>query len=613
MLFSEMSLPATLQRALATRGYLESTPVQEAIVTGAHGARDLLVSSKTGSGKTIAFGLNVIPPMLNDAGLVATPPGAPRALIIAPTRELAQQVAREITWLGADAKLRVVTCVGGVDPRSEQRALFQGCHVVVGTPGRLVDHITRKALDTKNIHSVVLDEADEMLDMGFREELETILDAVPTERQILMFSATMPRETIALANRYTKDAVRVSAAQASAGHEDIETVVHVIAGQDRDRAVVNVLRQHEATSTLVFCGTRDGAAHLAATLIERGFSAVAFSGELSQPERQRALQSVRDGRTRVLVCTDVAARGLDLPAVGLVIHADPPADAAALQHRSGRTGRAGKKGTAVVLVPVHRLRQVERLFAVARLKTRPSPVPNAERIRELDAVRVLERLKGKIEALQPEDLTDTAALLALCTPEQLAALVLQGERSNLPDPESLDATERGNDPARAKKPTFAKKSADDLAGNAGDDRSVDGNADSVWFHVNIGRFQNADPKWLLPMICRRGAVEKRDIGRIVILDSETRFEIAPGRAEQFGKAASQLDEREPRVFIRRFDPSRAGNDEQPARRGPPPGPPPRQAPRYNRDATGPAGDAPPRRRPAGDGGEGVPKRKIRAR
>lgn len=586
MRFADMSLPPTFQRALATRGYEESTPVQEAIVIGAHGDRDLLVSSKTGSGKTVAFGLSVLPPLLNEAGISMTPPGAPKVLVIAPTRELAQQVARELAWLSAEAKLRVVVCVGGVDPRSESRQLFAGCHVVVGTPGRLVDHLTRGALDPSQTTAVVLDEADEMLDMGFREELEAILDKLPATRRTLMFSATLPKETIALASRYTKDPARITAAQNMGGHEDIEHVVHLIDFSDRDRAVVNVLRQYEANSTIVFCQTRDGVARLSAALLERGFSAVAFSGELSQPERQRALQSVRDGRTRVLVCTDVAARGLDLPQVGLVIHADPPGDPAVLQHRSGRTGRAGKKGTAVVLVPLQRARQAERLFYAARIKVKPTPAPTPDQIKKADDARIIERVTTTINALQPEDLVGTEALLAAHTPEQLAALVLLAERRQLPAPEPLEATERGG--KRGPRPTPTMPARRD------DDAGPDG---MVWFHVNVGRFQRADPKWLLPLLCRRGDVQKRDIGRIVILESETRFEILRERAEHFDRAASRPDPEDPRVFIRTFDPNRAERDERPARPS---------KPRFDGPAPGPR-----RGPPTGDGAAPPKKRKLK--
>ena len=372
-------------------------------------------------------------------------------------------------------------------------------------------------------------------------------------------------------------------ASASTSHEDIEHIVHLIAPGDRDYAVVNILRQYEASSSLVFCQTRDGAAHLAAGLIERGFSAVAFSGELSQPERQRALQGVRDGRTRVLVCTDVAARGLDLPAVGLVIHADPPTDTAALMHRSGRTGRAGKKGVAVILVPYPRMRSVERVFHVAKVKTKPTPLPSVEEIQKLDEKRMIDRLRTAINELEPIDLEGAPALLELGTPEQLAALLMRRERTSLPMPEIIDERQRQRPLQQREDPQrrgFGVRSAEENAHNASDDRTIHKGdfGEPIWFQVNVGRIQRADPKWLLPMLCRRGDVDKRDIGRMVILDGETRFEILPATADRFAKAAARPDEKEPRVFIRRMDAGVDGTVSPAAAPRRPSGPPRRDGP-----------------------------------
>src|SRR6185295_17931018 len=266
--------------------------------------------------------------------------GAPRALIVAPTRELALQVQRELSWLYADTGARITTCVGGMDPRRESNALANGVHIVVGTPGRLCDHLSRGSLVLDRIAAIVLDEADEMLDMGFREDLERLLDAAPKDRRTLMFSATIPKPIAALAKRYQRDALRIATSGDGDRHRDIEYQVVSIVPRERDLAVVNLLRFHDPPGALVFCGTRDGVTHLAANLSERGFSVAALSGELSQRERNQALQALRDGRARVCVATDVAARGLDLPDLGLVIHADLPQNKEMLIHRSGRTGRA---------------------------------------------------------------------------------------------------------------------------------------------------------------------------------------------------------------------------------------------------------------------------------
>jgi len=333
-----------LARALAERNYNDATPVQSAVLTKEAEARDVLVSAQTGSGKTVAYGLAIASTILGKAekmGEIA----APVALIIAPTRELALQVERELGWLYQYAAARIVSCVGGMDSRVERRKLSDGAHIVVGTPGRLRDHIERGGLNIAGLVAVVLDEADEMLDLGFREDLEFILQATPTGRRTLMFSATMPKGIGALAKRYQRDALRIEVAGGERGHADIEYRAIRVAPKETEHVVVNLLRFVEAQTAIVFCNTREAVRHLHATLLERGFSAVLLSGELSQHERNQSMQALRDGRARVCVATDVAARGIDLPNLGLVVHAELPHDAEALQHRSGRTGRAGRERT----------------------------------------------------------------------------------------------------------------------------------------------------------------------------------------------------------------------------------------------------------------------------
>ena len=272
----------------------------------------------------------------------------------------------------------VTACVGGLDPRREAQALAAGVHVVVGTPGRLVDHLSRQVLDLSALGVLVLDEADEMLDMGFREELEAILEAAPPERRTILFSATLPKPIVELARAYTREPVRVTATPPRQAHEDITYRAHVVAQRERDHAIVNVLRALEPASALVFRARREAVTHTAASLGERGFETVAISGELTQAERLRALKSLRDGRARVLVATDVAARGLDLPGIELVLHADLPQDASALQHRSGRTGRAGKKGLAVLLASPPERYKLERMLREAGVTPEWAPVPTAE-------------------------------------------------------------------------------------------------------------------------------------------------------------------------------------------------------------------------------------------
>src|SRR5690606_11310635 len=251
-----------------------------------------------------------------------TETGAPLALLIAPTRELALQVQRELDWLYAETGARTASCVGGMDARAERRALERGAHIVVGTPGRLRDHITRGGLDMSAMRAVVLDEADEMLDLGFREDLEFILDSAPEDRRTLLFSATVPPAIAKLAKSYQRNAVRISTAAEREQHVDIEYRALTVAPSDRENAIINVLRYYDARNALVFCSTRAAVNHLTARFNNRGFQVVALSGELSQNERTHALQAMRDGRAKVCIATDVAARGIDLPNLDLVVHAD---------------------------------------------------------------------------------------------------------------------------------------------------------------------------------------------------------------------------------------------------------------------------------------------------
>src|SRR5436190_21668907 len=234
----------SLAEALAARGYEQLTPVQSAVLAEEADGRDLIVSAKTGSGKTVAFGMAMAQQLFEAERLPFS--REPLALVVAPTRELAIQVSRELDWLYANANARVVTCVGGMDPMKERRGLAGGAHIVVGTPGRLRDHLERGALDLAGLRVAVLDEADEMLDMGFREDLEEILDATPPERRTLLFSATMPKPIVALAKRYQRDALRISTVGEERGHGDIKYQAMTVAPAEIEHAVVNLLRLHEA-------------------------------------------------------------------------------------------------------------------------------------------------------------------------------------------------------------------------------------------------------------------------------------------------------------------------------------------------------------------------------
>ena len=543
-----------LSRALAARGYAEPTPVQAAVLEAESG-RDLLVSAQTGSGKTVAFGLAAAPVLLDDAERLPAP-GLPLGLAIAPTRELALQVARELEWLYAEAGARIVTCVGGMDARREQRALSGGCHWVVGTPGRLRDHLERGNLDLSALKVVVLDEADEMLDLGFREDLEEILDATPPGRRTFLFSATLAKDIVALARRYQTDAVRIDTVRRDEPHGDIEYRAVRVAPNELENAVVNILRYFESPSALIFCATREAVRHLYGALRERGFPVVALSGEMGQKERSDALQSLRDGHARACVATDVAARGLDLPDLGLVIHAELPVNKAALLHRSGRTGRAGRKGVSVLVVPYTRRRKAEMLLASAGVEAQWSGAPTAEEIRERDQMRMLED-PILTDAPSDEDLALARKVLEGRAPEAVAAALVRLYRARLPEPEEMfdvpDRPQRGERQDRA--PRERQQNVE--------------MGDGVWFRLPVGRSKNADPKWLVPLICRLGHVTKKDIGQIRIFDRETRFEISPEAEGRFREAVAANDKAEMRVEPAGPPGERPPPRPRPAGKGPP--------------------------------------------
>ena len=483
----------------------------------------MIVSAQTGSGKTVAFGLAMAPQLLADNGSVAFI-REPLALVIAPTRELALQVSRELIWLYGKAGARIATCVGGMDAAKERRSLSQGAHIVVGTPGRLRDHLERGALDLRALKVAVLDEADEMLDMGFREDLEQILDATPADRRTLLFSATMPKAIVALAKRYQKDALRISTVGEDRGHGDIRYQAVTVAPADIENAVVNLLRFHEAESAMLFCATRDNVRHLHASLVDRGFHAVALSGEHSQNERNAALQALRDKRARVCVATDVAARGIDLPTLTLVIHVELPRDPDALQHRSGRTGRAGKKGTAVLIVPHPRRRRVEAMLRDAKVTAEWIAMPTPEAIRANDRERLVATLLEPVET-DDEDKALAQRLMAEKSAEDIAAALVRIHRARMPAAEELlDVSARA--PARPEGPRA-------------------GFEDTVWFRMDVGRSQNADPRWLLPLLCRRGHITRTEIGAIRIAATETLFQIPRASAARFAAALKRTEGGDP--------------------------------------------------------------------
>ncbi len=535
--------------ALAKRGYSELTPVQQAVLDPKLIDKDLLVSAQTGSGKTVAFGIAIAPTLLQGDDKLARVK-APMALAVAPTRELALQVKRELEWLYESTGAICASCVGGMDMRTERRELARGAHIVVGTPGRLRDHIERGSLDMSEMRAIILDEADEMLDMGFRDDLEYILGAAPEERRTLMFSATVPRTIAALAKRYQRDAVRVSTKSEEKQHLDIEYRALMVAPNDRENAIVNVLRYFEPKNALVFCSTRATVNHMTSRFSNRGFAVVALSGELSQNERSHALQAMRDGRAQICIATDVAARGIDLPNLELVIHADIPKSKESLVHRSGRTGRAGRKGVCALIVPHNQRRRTESLLQRAKITAQWAKPPTIEEIIARDDERLLEDSSLSEEANEKEQIL-AAKLLSEHGAEQIAAAFVRLYRKEQTAPEEL----LDNAPMERGRGERSSRGRDDFA-------------NGVWFSMSIGRKQNAEPRWLLPMICRAGGITKRDIGAIRIDQSETSVEIDPKCVDRFLETLGPDRTVEKNIVINRMDgPPKGGRRAPPSREG----------------------------------------------
>ncbi|MDV7144173.1 DEAD/DEAH box helicase [Tropicimonas sp. TH_r6] len=549
-----------LADALQERGYTKLTPVQEAVSKPELEGADLLVSAQTGSGKTLGFGLAIAPVLLRSEERFG-PAGKPLALVIAPTRELALQVRRELTWVYGPAGARTASCVGGMDMRDERRALDRGAHIVVATPGRLRDHIMRGSIDLSEIRSVVLDEADEMLDLGFREDLEFILDEAPDTRQTLMFSATVPAQIEALARSYQKNAQRIVVRTEASQHADIDYRAMLVADRDAEAAVINTLRFHEAPNAIVFCNTREMVNRLTTRLSNRGFQVVALSGELSQTERTHALQAMRDGRARVCVATDVAARGIDLPNLDLVVHAQLPNSHESVLHRSGRTGRAGRKGVSALVVQPKFRKKAERLLGAAKIKADWGSAPSAEAVKARDEERLLAdpMWQAEIGEAQQESI---GRLVARFSPEQLAHAFLDLYSRLHSSPEELSEMDAAPRPRREFGP-------------------------STWFTLSLGRSTGADPRRILPMLCKAGGVTKGEIGAIRIQPDETFVEIAEASVEAFVKAIGPDRVVEAGVTATRLDappalqdkprpgPVKKRFDRKPADRKPRPSGPPR--------------------------------------
>lgn len=614
-----VGVPAPLREAMRRRGFSDLTAVQRAVLEADLDDRDLRISSQTGSGKTVALGLVLA------KALAAGPRArrAPTALVITPTRELAAQVQKELEWLLEnidDAAVDVVT--GGTSVSMERKRLARTPRVVVGTPGRLLDHMKGGALDCGGITQLVLDEADQMLDMGFREELEAILDGMPSERRTHLVSATFAPEVRRLADRYQKDPVFVQGTKLGAANEDIEHVAYIARFHERYDALVNLLLMAQAESepdteaarTLIFVRTRADTAEVAEQLLRDGFQAQPLSGDLPQAQRTRTLEGFRSGRVPLLVATDVAARGLDVPEVATVVHLDPPTDSEVYTHRSGRTGRAGRKGRSVILVPPQTQRRVQRLLSDAKVTVSWRDVPTADKVRRAFLKQTRRSLHAALTTeVAPEQahLDYAARLLEEHDPVRLVATLLA--RTELEPPCEPRELSPGRPDPRSMAQGAPRGARDRWAPPSEPRSGPEGGF--VRFFINYGGRQGAAPNRILALVCRRGGIDGNAVGSIDIRDNGTTFDVRSDVAVQFEAAAQRPDPREPKLRIERYREPAGGRPGSrrpgPFRQGPAfndnrafakyhSGPKPHRAlgkgaPRGPRPYDRAEGDAPPRR------------------
>ena len=552
-------VPDILRKALERRGFNALTPVQSGALVAQREGRDLRLSSQTGSGKTVALGLVMAPGLM--AAADTRGPG-PRGLVITPTRELAAQVRQELAWLFEGVQGLTLDCVmGGTIVGEERRRLRSRPTLLVGTPGRLLDHVGSGALDLSGVEAVVLDEGDQMLDMGFRDELEAILDATPEGRHMHLVSATFSPDVLRLAERYQHNALAVEGTALGAAHGDIDHVAHTVRPNTRYPALVNVVSTAGAERCLVFVKTRAEAAQLAERLTGDGFSAGYLSGDLAQSQRARTLAAFRRGHPCVLVATDVAARGLDVPDVALVVNYAMPFDLEAYTHRSGRTGRAGRSGVSVLLVPGSKERRVRRLMEDAGVDLDFRPIPGAAEVAQAlagQARRQAEALLAANPEPAPEMLAEAKNLVGERDPIEVLAVLLGGDRSAvLRNVRSVTgATER---PSREERDTFRSRDRDFSGGAPKREVAPRPSAeDFVTFVINWGFRAGANPSRILALACRRGGVDRTALGAIRMDAFDSYFEVTKESAEAFELAATAPDERDPDVLIRKAGPGETG-------------------------------------------------------
>jgi len=542
--FADLKLAPELCHALAGLGYEEPTPIQQAAIPPLLERRDLVGQAATGTGKTAAFALPVLQRLL-DAG----DRSAPLALVLVPTRELAMQVSEAMHRYGHDIGARVLPIYGGQPIGRQLRALERGADVVVATPGRALDHITRGTLNLQGLDIVVLDEADEMLDMGFAEDIESILGHTPEDRQTALFSATMPPRIGGLVRRYLRDPVRVELGREASAAPDgllVRQTAYVVPRGHKPAALGRVLDLEAPAAAVVFCRTRDEVDRLTETLNGRGYRAEALHGGMDQAQRDRVMGRLRAGSLDLLVATDVAARGLDIDQLTHVVNYDVPSAPELYVHRIGRVGRAGREGTAITLVEP---REHKMLKTIQRATGRPISTEKLPTVADLRNRRLELTRAALRESLLEDDLDSFRAVVEPLSEEfdlfevALAAVKLAHEASGSPSEEE-------------ELPEVEAETADDGRGRrkpSGRDqrRSRPGTEGTTRLFVGTGRSSGVRPQDLVGAITGESYLNGRDIGAIEIADRFSLVEVPESAADDVVEALRQASIKGRRTTVRR--------------------------------------------------------------
>ena len=531
--FADLGLKAPILEALNDLGYEKPSPIQAECIPHLLDGRDVLGMAQTGSGKTAAFSL----PLLNN---IDPELRAPQILVLAPTRELAVQVAEAMTEFSKHMRgVNVVALYGGQRYDVQLRALRQGPQIVVGTPGRLLDHLKRGTLDLSKLSGLVLDEADEMLRMGFIEDVETIMAQIPEGHQTALFSATMPEAIRRITRRFMKEPQEVRIQSSVTTRPDISQSYWTAYGMRKNEALVRFLEAEDFDAAIIFVRTKNATLEVAEALERSGYNSAALNGDMNQALREQTLERLKDGRLDILIATDVAARGLDVERISLVVNYDIPMDSESYVHRIGRTGRAGRAGRALLFVENRERRLLRNIERTMKLTIPEVELPNAE----LLGKRRLEKFAAKVQQqLESSDLDQYRALLAKIQPtaegeeldvETLAAALLkmaQGERSLIVPP---DAPMRPRREFRDRDDRFERRGDRNDRGPRGDreDRPKRERRDvgeMELYRIEVGRDDGVEVRHIVGAIANEGDISSRYIGNIKLFGSHSTIELPKG-------------------------------------------------------------------------------------